>query len=115
MCLLPVSAQSEAVQAVNRWRRSPSLEEGDVNRRRVEVDELEDEHFEDEHVFVFTLSPMHLCRKQAERHVTEHTELPVSVTQTSCSFLCCHQTSHTFLLGFNVTFILLITKDVPCL
>lgn len=39
---------------------SPSLEEGDVNRRGVEVDELEDEDFEDEHVFIFTLSAMHL-------------------------------------------------------
>lgn len=39
---------------------SPAFEESDVNWRRVEVNELEDEDFEDEHVFIFTLSPMHL-------------------------------------------------------
>lgn len=37
----------------------PAFEEGDVHRRRVEVDKLEHEHFEDEHVFVFGLSTMH--------------------------------------------------------
>ncbi len=39
---------------------SPAFEEGNVNWRRVEVDKLEDENFEDEHVFIFSLSPMHL-------------------------------------------------------
>lgn len=38
----------------------PAFEEGDVNGRRVEVDELKDENFEDEHVFVFGLGSVHL-------------------------------------------------------
>lgn len=38
----------------------PAFEESDVNWRRVEVHKLEDEDFEDEHVFVFALRAMHL-------------------------------------------------------
>lgn len=40
---------------------SPALEEGHVERRRVEVDELEDEYFEDEGVVVLRLRAVHLC------------------------------------------------------
>lgn len=39
---------------------SPAFEESDIHWRRVEVDELEDENFEDKHVFIFSLSAMHL-------------------------------------------------------
>lgn len=46
---------------------SPAFEEGDVNRRWVEVDKLEDENFEDEHVFIFSLSPMHLLKKHTQK------------------------------------------------
>ena len=38
----------------------PPLEEGDVDDGRVEVDELEDEHFECEIVVEIRLSPVHL-------------------------------------------------------
>lgn len=38
----------------------PAFEESNINRRRVEVDKLEDENFEDEHVFKLRLSSMHL-------------------------------------------------------
>lgn len=46
-------------QPARRWL-APAFEEGDVDRRRVEVNELEDENFQDEHVFIFSLSAMHL-------------------------------------------------------
>ena len=43
------------------WWHWLALEESDVDDGRVEVDELEDEHFEDELVFELRLSPVHLC------------------------------------------------------
>ena len=41
-----------------------ALEEGDVDYRRVEVDELEDEHFERQVVVELRLGPMHLWRRR---------------------------------------------------
>ena len=48
-------------------RLSPAFEEGDVNWRRVEVYKLEDENFEDEHVFIFGLSAMHFWQETGEQ------------------------------------------------
>lgn len=47
----------------------PAFEEGNINWRWVEVDKLEDENFEDEHVFIFWLSPMHLWRNGEKHHL----------------------------------------------
>lgn len=55
---------------------SPAFEEGHIERRRVEVDKLEDEDFEDEGVVVLRLRAVHLC---GEKSVTV-----VSIA-TSCS------------------------------
>lgn len=41
------------------YRFLPAFKEGNVNWRGVEVNKLEDENFEDEHVFIFVLSAMH--------------------------------------------------------
>ena len=41
-----------------------ALEEGHVDQGRVEVDELEDEHFERQVVVELRLGPMHLWRKR---------------------------------------------------
>lgn len=43
---------------------SPAFEEGHVERRRVEVDKLKDEDFEDEGVVVLRLCAVHLCGKE---------------------------------------------------
>lgn len=37
----------------------PALKEGHVERRRVEVDELEDEDFKSKGIFILRLSPVH--------------------------------------------------------
>ena len=44
-----------------------ALEEGDVDDGGVEVDELEDEHFECQVVIELRLGAMHLCKK--ENHI----------------------------------------------
>ena len=44
-----------------------SLEESDVENRRVEVHELEDKHFKSQIVFVFRLCPVHFWRKKQEK------------------------------------------------
>lgn len=41
----------------------PAFEEGDVDGRGVEVDKLEDENFQDEHVLIFGLCPVHFYRE----------------------------------------------------
>ena len=38
-----------------------SLEEAYIDDGRIEVDELKDEHFEDELILELRLRPMHLC------------------------------------------------------
>ena len=45
---------------------SLSLEEGDVEEGRVEVDKLEQVHLADEAVIVFSLGSMELCRMGEE-------------------------------------------------
>lgn len=39
----------------------PSFEEGHIKRGGVEVDKLEDEHFENKSIFIFGLSTVHFC------------------------------------------------------
>lgn len=43
---------------------SPSFEESHVERGRVEVDKLEDEHLENEGVVVLRLCAVHLCERE---------------------------------------------------
>lgn len=43
---------------------SPSFKESHIERRRVEVDKLEDEHFEGESIVVLGLGSVHLCNTE---------------------------------------------------
>lgn len=43
---------------------SPSFKEGHIERWRVEIDKLEDEHLEDEGVVILGLCSVHLCRQE---------------------------------------------------
>ena len=45
----------------------PALEESDIEDGRVVVDELEEEHLEGETVFVLSVCPVTLCRRQKSK------------------------------------------------
>lgn len=53
----------------------PSLKESHVEGRRVEVDKLEDEHFEGESVIMLGLGSVHLCNVSAEKCSDEVEEM----------------------------------------
>lgn len=55
--------------------RGPALEEGDVDRRGVEVDELEDEHLEGEGILELGLGPVHFCGTESTGSVASRPPL----------------------------------------
>ena len=49
----------------------PPLEEGNVKDGRIEIDELEDEHFERQVVVKLRLSSVHFCKETSNNYVIQ--------------------------------------------
>lgn len=61
VCTYVLVAQPEDASIVARVANKAAFEESNIEDRGVEVDELEDEHFEGEIVIELSLGTVHLC------------------------------------------------------